>query len=1055
MAARFWVGGTGNWSDNTNHWSATSGGSPGAAAPTTSDDVTFDTLSHTASFTFTVDTTASCKSFTVGNPLTGSPTWAGSSSFTCSGAGSVFSLVSGMTRTFTGAMTMSGSGANTFTTNGVTTASSISFAGSGSWTLQDNWSNTGSNVTHTNATFDTNGKTVTCGTFQSTGTNARTLTLGASIINCSAFTSSGTGLTLNENTSSIRISASGTFAGNSDTYYDVQYGAAVAATISGTNTFTTLSITGTSTKTCQMILSGNQTCTTSFTVAGNSSTARMLIKSDVKATARTITSASNVISNADFQDITGAGAGSWNLAAITGLSGDCGGNSGITLTTGATQYWQSGAGSFNFSTVAKWFLATNGGGGAGRVPLPQDDVVFDANSMTAGGVTVVGDMPRSGKNITWTGVTNTPAFNIGSAAKSIFGSLTLASGMTIVTGVTLITFEGRGSFTLTSAGLSFISSITLDAPGGTITQQDAFSIGATLTLTVTSGTWSSGTNFTQTMGLLSSSNSNTRTINRNNSTSTLSGTGTVLDLGTTTGLTWSQSGSSTMVVSDTSATAKTITAGNQSFDTLTVSGDNATLSGGSSIGTLNVNTAGLTNGLKLTSSTTTTITSSFATNGSLGNLAKLVSSSAGTAATLSKSSGTISVDYMSIKDSAATGGASWYAGANSTNVSGNSGWTFTAPPANSRYWVGGSGNWSDNTNHWSATSGGAGGASLPSSTEDVFFDTASNATAYTMTVDTSANCKTFTMTNPASGAVTMAGSSSLTVAPAGGAFSIPAGMTMSWTGTLSLNGSGSNTLTTNSISLSSPITFAGTGTWTFQNSIVTSATSTSTVTSGTVEANTFNLTTGLFNISGSTARTFNLGNGTLTVNGTGSVFDSTTTTNLTWTLGGSSTVQATNTSATAKTFTSSLTFDTLTFSGDNITRAGSSTSSTLNVNTAGLTTGLIITAGTTQTLTTFATNGTAGNLAKMLSSSAGSAFNLSKASGTVSVDYMSIKDSAAAGGATWYAGANSTDVSGNTGWIFSAPGGTGRTVIPIARTGAAARTIAGARTVAGSRTVVV
>jgi len=37
------------------------------------------------------------------------------------------------------------------------------------------------------------------------------------------------------------------------------------------------------------------------------------------------------------------------------------------------------------------------------------------------------------------------------------------------------------------------------------------------------------------------------------------------------------------------------------------------------------------------------------------------------------------------------------------------------------------------------------------------------------------------------------------------------------------------------------------------------------------------------------------------------------------------------------------------------------------------------------------------------------------------VDYMSIKDSTATGGAAWYAGANSTNVSGNTGWIFSAP----------------------------------
>jgi hypothetical protein len=37
------------------------------------------------------------------------------------------------------------------------------------------------------------------------------------------------------------------------------------------------------------------------------------------------------------------------------------------------------------------------------------------------------------------------------------------------------------------------------------------------------------------------------------------------------------------------------------------------------------------------------------------------------------------------------------------------------------------------------------------------------------------------------------------------------------------------------------------------------------------------------------------------------------------------------------------------------------------------------------------------------------------------VDYLSIKDSNATGGATWYAGANSVDAGNNTGWIFTAP----------------------------------
>lgn len=43
-AARFWVGGTGNWGD-TAHWSATIGGAGGAAVPTASDTATFNNKS--------------------------------------------------------------------------------------------------------------------------------------------------------------------------------------------------------------------------------------------------------------------------------------------------------------------------------------------------------------------------------------------------------------------------------------------------------------------------------------------------------------------------------------------------------------------------------------------------------------------------------------------------------------------------------------------------------------------------------------------------------------------------------------------------------------------------------------------------------------------------------------------------------------------------------------------------------------------------------------------------------------------------------------------------
>ena len=56
--------------------------------------------------------------------------------------------------------------------------------------------------------------------------------------------------------------------------------------------------------------------------------------------------------------------------------------------------------------------------------------------------------------------------------------------------------------------------------------------------------------------------------------------------------------------------------------------------------------------------------------------AMLISSSAGTVGTLSKSSGLVQPDFITVKDITATGGATWRAGVNSYGKSVNTGWFF-------------------------------------------------------------------------------------------------------------------------------------------------------------------------------------------------------------------------------------------------------------------------------------------------------------------------------------------------------------------------------------------
>lgn len=354
-------------------------------------------------------------------------------------------------------------------------------------------------------------------------------------------------------------------------------------------------------------------------------------------------------------------------------------------------YWVGGTASANATAGTKWAL-TSGGAGGQPIPTASDDVYIDAAS---GAVTVTLTNSFTCRSLILTGFTGTIA---GTQAISIAGGLLLVSGMTLTYTGTITFTATSGSHNITTAGLSIGSNWTFNGVGGTWVLQDNVSMVTGKGFTLTNGSLDL-TGRTITTGNFVSNNSNTRTLTMTNCSLTLTSTGTVWNFGTITNLTFTATGS-TVTVNDSSGTSKSFTSGGLTFNTivlsgasitlsgantistLTVSGDANVLSGANTIATLNINTAGLATGLILTAGVTQTITN-LATNGSVGNLAKLISSSAGSAATISKSSGTVSVDYMSIKDSTASGGATFYAGANSTNVSGNSGWIFTAPGAGS------------------------------------------------------------------------------------------------------------------------------------------------------------------------------------------------------------------------------------------------------------------------------------------------------------------------------------------------------------------------------------
>lgn len=170
--------------------------------------------------------------------------------------------------------------------------------------------------------------------------------------------------------------------------------------------------------------------------------------------------------------------------------GDCLGNSGITFTPAATQYWKTTTtGIKYFSTAGNWFLATNGGGGAGRCPLPQDNVVFDAASIGAAGTQITIDYPRAFKDMTCTGVTNSPSItNTGGLTVACFGSLTLTAGITWAWSSFGLVMYARSAVTITSAGKSFYQGLQLYGPGITVTLQDALTTAYQSNLTLVNGT---------------------------------------------------------------------------------------------------------------------------------------------------------------------------------------------------------------------------------------------------------------------------------------------------------------------------------------------------------------------------------------------------------------------------------------------------------------------------------------------------------------------------------------------------------------------------------------
>jgi len=578
-------------SGSVNTWVVTVGGTftsqsmsaatVGASVPTAADNVFFDANSNSGTTAFTctmANTPRVCNDFTASG-LDGVMTLAGTS-IGLTVSGSLDWPATNFILNYTNITTFNATTTGKTITARVAFPSSVTFNGvGGGWTLGfalTAGSGAGT-LTITNGTFDTSssGNYAVNGIISSSNSNVRTINLNASTVTSPfssipvAFTTS-TNLTFNAGTSTINCGSSSslTFAGGGKTFYNVAFTSASLSfpSITGANTFNDLSINSTSISTVSITdantfnnlsitgrttigigllsLSADQTINGTFTVsAGTASAYRIQISSDTIGTTRTLTCASiAAMTDVDFRDIEIAGA----HGTLSGTRlGNCKGNTNITFPAAKTVYFglAVSSGFWGQTGAGSWSATSGGAVDATQFPLAQDTAVFPATTYPANGASItIGTL--SGNNAYNIGTidmslrtTNLMTLATSTNTPAIYGNWINGTGITISGGVTsILTFAGRTTQTVTSAGRSFTQPITINSVGGSVTLQDAFATDVSVATSLEGGTLDLN-NFTLTTGSFYSSYTTTRSISFGTGSISCTGTGAVWSTSTESGLT--------------------------------------------------------------------------------------------------------------------------------------------------------------------------------------------------------------------------------------------------------------------------------------------------------------------------------------------------------------------------------------------------------------------------------------------------------------------------------------------------------------------------------------
>lgn len=533
----------------------------------------------------------------------------------------------------------------------------------------------------------------------------------------------------------------------------------------------------------------------------------------------------------------------------------------------ATIIAAAGGGTWDASSGTAWV--------GGVAPTAADDVTLTA---TGGAITIAtGAVCRS---LNCTGYTSTlthPAATTLTIGDGTAGTgsvaLKLVAGMTYTLGSATanLTFASTSATVQTiTCGGKAIPSVTYNGVGGKWQYADNVSSSSLTTHTLTNGTLDMNGK-TVSCGVFTTNNSNTRTLTLGAASLTCNFTsGTTFNATSVTGLT----------VTANTATI-TLTGASTTFTSaaLNWNGASVVLSGSGSQ-TLNSNgctfanvtrtgTAVFTDSLSLIGSITCSSTFT-ATGNSINNRLLVQSSVVGTARTITAA--TVSLTNVDFEDITAAGVASPFTGTSLGNCLGNSNITFTTATGTTngaggvkRFWVGGTGNWSDTT-HWSTSTGGATGASVPLSHDSCYFDANSmGGSSQTVTLDMP-RVGNLVDTTGSTGTGNTISVQNLLFSTCFGSWTMAGTMTVNGSagsGTMTMGGRSTHTITSNgSVWLGAISIVAPGGTYTLQDSLSTGNNArTFTLSNGTFDANGFDVTFQAYSIS-ATMTTVKMGSGT-------------------------------------------------------------------------------------------------------------------------------------------------------------------------------------------------